>query len=192
MLGVDPGSRVTGWGVVERTRQGVLRLVAWGTLRPGADAAFSRRLRTIHEGLLGVLREHAPASVAVEEAFVGLNVRSAIKLGEARAVCVLAAELADTAVHELSPALVKKVVAGHGQAGKEAVRAAVLRVLGVHPQEGQAVPPFDAADALALAVTAISRLDVPAHLRPGPVGRRARGRRWTLADVEGLGGSAPS
>lgn len=180
---------MTGWGVVERTDRGVLRLVAWGTLRQKADAPFSRRLRSIHEGLLEVLREHAPAAVAVEEAFAGLNVRSAIKLGEARAVCVLAAELADCAVHELSPALVKKVVAGHGQAGKDAVRAAVLRVLGVHAPTPEETPPFDAADALGLAVAAISRLDVPAHLRPGPVGRRTRSRRWTLADVEGLGGA---
>lgn len=181
---------MTGWGVVERSDQGVLRLVAWGTLRPRADDPFSRRLRAIHEGLLEVLREHAPAAVAVEEAFAGLNVRSAIKLGEARAVCVLAAELSGCAVHELSPALVKKVVAGHGQAGKDAVRAAVLRVLGVVGPTSEETPPFDAADALGLAVAAISRLAVPAHLRPSPVGRRARRRRWTLADVEGLGGAS--
>lgn len=186
MLGVDPGSRVAGWGVVERTRQGALRLVGWGTLRPRADASFPARLRAIHEGLLEVLRVHAPTAVVVEEAFAGLNVRSAIKLGEARAVCVLAAELSGRPVHELTPALVKKVVAGHGQASKDAVRAAVLRVLGAAADD--AVPPHDAADALALALAAISRLDVPEALRPGPIGRRGGRRRWTLEDIERLRG----
>lgn len=196
VLGIDPGSRVTGWGVVERDAAGGLRLVAFGTLRPKADAAFSRRLRVIHEGLLEVVEAHAPEAVAVEEAFAGLNVRSAIRLGEARAVCVLAAELSDRAVHELSPALVKKVVAGHGQAGKESVRNAVMRLLGMAGagvddeagEAGEGAPPYDAADALALAIAALTRLEVPAALRPGPVGRRARRRGWTLADVERLTG----
>lgn len=190
VLGVDPGSRVTGWGVVERDAVGGLRLVAFGTLRPKADAAFSRRLRVIHEGLLEVVREHDPGAVAVEEAFAGLNVRSAIRLGEARAVCVLAAELSDREVHELSPALVKKVVAGHGQAGKESVRAAVMRLLGMAASDEtpEDTPPYDAADALALAIAALSRLEVPVALRPGPVGRRAKRRGWTLADVERLTG----
>jgi crossover junction endodeoxyribonuclease RuvC len=186
---------VTGWGVVERDAVGGLRLVAFGTLRPKADAAFSRRLRVIHEGLLEVVEAHAPEAVAVEEAFAGLNVRSAIRLGEARAVCVLAAELSDRAVHELSPALVKKVVAGHGQAGKESVRNAVMRLLGMAgagegDEAADDAPPYDAADALALAIAALTRLEVPAALRPGPVGRRARRRGWTLADVERLTGEA--
>lgn len=190
VLGIDPGSRVTGWGVVERDAVGGLRLVAFGTLRTKADAAFSRRLRVIHEGLLEVVRAHTPEAVAVEEAFAGLNVRTAIRLGEARAVCVLAAELSDCPVHELSPALVKKVVAGHGQAVKESVRLAVMRLLGMASAgaDPEDVPPYDASDALALAIAALTRLEVPAALRPGPVGRRARRRGWTLADVERLTG----
>jgi crossover junction endodeoxyribonuclease RuvC len=202
VLGIDPGSRVTGWGVVDRGDRGALRLVAFGTIRTPAEATFSRRLRVVHEGLLAVLGEHRPDAVAVEEAFAGLNIRSAIRLGEARAVALLAAELQDKPVHELSPSLVKKVVAGHGQAGKDTVRGAVLRLLGVTSgafkrsavgADDDRPVPYDATDALALAVSAITRLDVPPELRPSPVvGKKARRRGWTMADVERLGGAPPA
>lgn len=201
VLGIDPGSRVTGWGVVDRGDRGALALVAYGTIRTPAEATFSRRLRVVHEGLRVVIGEHRPDAVAVEEAFAGLNIRSAIRLGEARAVALLAAELSDLPVHELSPSLVKKVVAGHGQAGKDTVRGAVLRLLGLTsgafrraapgagPDEDEGRPvPYDATDALALAVSAITRLDVPPELRPAVMGKKPRGRRWTMADVERLGG----
>lgn len=187
VLGVDPGSRVTGWGVVERTAGGGLALVAWGALRPAADAAWPERLRTIHQGVLAALDAHAPEAVAVEEAFAGLNVKSAIRLGEARAVCILGAALRERPVHELPPALVKKVVAGHGQAGKDAVRDGVLRLLGRAALVDGGDAPYDATDALALAVTALVRLEVPPELAPASVGRRPRRRGWTAADLERLG-----
>jgi crossover junction endodeoxyribonuclease RuvC len=209
VLGIDPGSRVTGWGVVERTpvnqrpggsgkapRSGATsyRLVACGTLRPKTDATFPQRLAHIHAGVEKVLREHAPHAVAVEEAFAGLNVRTAIRLGEARAVCILAAEQAGRSVHELSPALVKKVVAGHGGAGKDAVRNAILRVLGAALPgaatltSGEDLPAHDASDALALALAALTRLDVAPGLQQAglPVGRKAKRRGWTLEDVESI------
>jgi crossover junction endodeoxyribonuclease RuvC len=188
VLGVDPGNRVTGWGVVERADAGRLVLVAAGTVRTSGDDPVPVRLRAIHEGVAEVIRARAPEAVVVEEAFAGVNARSAIRLGEARAVCILAAAIAERPVHELSPALVKRLVAGHGQAGKEAVRSAVLRALGVPSLDPP--PALDAADALALALAAITRLDVPPALRPdASVGRRGRRRGWTLADIERLRGS---
>jgi len=189
LLGVDPGLRVTGWGVVERRGAGYA-LVGCGTIRPDPSGAIEARLRRLHEGVRGLIAQCAPGAVAVEEAFGGRNVRRAIRLGEARAVSILAAGLAGGPVHEVPPALVKKSVAGHGRAGKEAVRTAVLRALGADGPD-DAVPAFDAADALALALTALTRLDARAHVPGGglPIGRRrsvGRRGRWTVADVESL------
>ncbi len=196
VLGIDPGSRVTGWGVVERAGAAHERprLVGCGTIRAPQDEPFPLRLARIHAGVRALLDEHAPDALVVEEAFGGKSVRSALRLGEARAVCVLAGALAARPVHELSPALVKKVVAGHGAAGKEAVRSAVLRAVSHAPAR---VPALDAADALALALAALLRLEAPAVLLGhAPIGRQAgqgRGRRWTLAHVEELarGGAGP-
>lgn len=198
MLGIDPGTRITGWGVVERVDDarggspfllggGTLRLVAYGVLKPPADAPIAARLARIHQGVRAVLEEHAPDAVGVEEAFGGKNIRSAIRLGEARAVCMLAAALAGRDVHEVPPALVKKAVAGHGGAGKDTVREAVARLLGLAPDAP--LPTYDASDALAVAVCALTRLDAPQGLELGPVGRRRKRARWTLDDVERLGGA---
>ncbi|MGE0711879.1 MAG: crossover junction endodeoxyribonuclease RuvC [Planctomycetota bacterium] len=181
VLGIDPGSRVTGWGVVE-VAPGSARAVAWGTLRLDPEAPIEVRLEAIHRGVAAVLGEHDPGAVAVEEAFVGRNVRSAIRLAEARAVCLLAARFAGHGVHEVPPALVKKALTGHGQATKEAVRVAVMRSLGW--AEETRAPAYDAADALAIAVCVAWRLETPAALRPQGVGRRGRRGGWTLADVE--------
>ncbi len=194
---MDPGTRVTGWGVIESIGPaggGPLRLqlVAAGTVRTDPEAPISRRLATIHAGLARVLVDHAPGAAAVEEAFAGLNIKSALRLGEARAVALLAAEQAGCAVHELSPSLVKRVVAGHGAAAKDSVKAAVLRILGIAPDDPRAEAlAVDAADALALAIAARTRLDVRPELqpRPGALGRRPRRRRWTTDDVKGLLGN---
>lgn len=188
VLGIDPGTRVTGWGVVEHAARGP-RLVAYGTLRPSADATPSARLAAIHRGVVAVLSEHAPDALAIEEAFAGRNVRSAIRLAEARAVCMLAGEVAGRPIHELPPALVKKAVCGHGRSGKEGVRQAVLSALGW--ASDAPTPAYDAADALAVALTALRRLEAPQVALGVPLGRKvARGRRggrWTLDDVARLG-----
>jgi crossover junction endodeoxyribonuclease RuvC len=186
VLGIDPGTRVTGWGVVEDDEPGGLRLVGFGTVRPPVDATPSQRLSVIHQGVLELLREHRPDAVALEEAFFGRNVRSAIRLAEARAVCLLAAELEGIPVHELPPALVKKTVTGHGRASKEGVRRAVLAQLGW--TEGARPPAYDASDALAGAMCALRRLASPGLIPGVPLGRRRRkgSRRWTPQDVARL------
>lgn len=190
VLGIDPGSRVTGWGVVER-RAGQLRLVAHGTLRLG-EGEVSARLAEIHRGIGSLVCEHEPAAFAIEEAYLGRNVRSMMRLAEARAVSILAAELNSVQIHEVPPSLVKKSVTGHGRASKEAVRSAVMQLLGWEP--GAAPPAFDASDALAIGLCVLLRLDVPSlgglpgglpgALGAKGVGRRTRGRkRWTAADL---------
>lgn len=187
VLGIDPGSRVTGWGVVER-RQGQLCLVAHGTLRLG-EGPVSERLAQIHQAIGSLVCEHEPGAFAIEEAFLGRNVRSMMRLAEARAVSILAAELNSVQIHEVPPSLVKKSVTGHGRASKEAVRAAVMQLLGW--EQDAAPPAFDASDALAIGLCVLLRLGAPAlgGLAPGAlgakgVGRRSRGRkRWTAADL---------
>lgn len=192
LLGIDPGSRVTGWGVVER-RAERLRLVACGTVRLPGEAPIAARLARIHAEVAALIAEHEVAAVGLEEAFLGMNVRSTIRLAEARAACLLAAAQAGVAVHEVPPALVKKSVSGHGRAGKDAVRRAVLYAL---DGAEAADPAHDASDALAIALCVLRRLDAPAPLLGGAaVGRRRGGgrggARWTLADVERLGGEVP-
>ena len=154
VLGVDPGTRVTGWGVVDR-QSGGLVFVGCGTIRPPVEATPAQRLSFVHKGLLEVLAEQTPDAVAVAEAFFGRNVRSAIRLAEARAVCLLASELSGHPVHELPPALIKKAVTGNGQASKETVRRAVLALLG---WEGDRLPAYDATDALAANLLRLDRL----------------------------------
>lgn len=189
VLGIDPGSRVTGWGVVGLAGRDS-RALAWGTLRLDAEAPIAERLEAIHAGVAELLGEHPVDAVAIEEAFVGRNVRSAIRLAEARAVCLLAARLARRDVHEVPPALVKKALTGHGRATKESVREGVMRALGW--AEDEAVPPFDAADALAIGACVLWRLQTPLALSPRGVGRRSRGpkrggsRRWQASDLERL------
>ncbi len=189
VLGIDPGSRVTGWGVVELCGRDS-RALAWGTLRLDAEAPIAERLEAIHAGVAELLGEHPVDAVGIEEAFVGRNVRSAIRLAEARAVCLLAARLARRDVHEVPPALVKKALTGHGRATKETVRESVMRALGW--AEDDALPPFDAADALAIGACVLWRLQTPLALSPRGVGRRNRGhkrggsRRWQASDLERL------
>jgi crossover junction endodeoxyribonuclease RuvC len=183
VLGLDPGTRATGWGVVERDGS-LLKLVACGTLRPPASATPAERLAFIYEGLTEVMASQEPDAVGVEEAFAGRNMRSAIRLGEARAICLLVAAQAGRPVHELPPALIKKAVTGHGRSGKEGVRRAVQQIL--RWPADQAPPSYDAADALAGAICTMQRSQIPAGLVPGGgLGRRRRKRnkRWSAADV---------
>jgi crossover junction endodeoxyribonuclease RuvC len=181
ILGVDPGTRVAGWGVVEGSGH-ELAAVAAGVVR-APEGPIEERLRAIFEGLRQVLADHEVAFVAVEEAFYGKNVRSAIRLGEGRAAAILAAALSNVPVVELAPSLVKKAVTGHGGATKEQVRSALEATLG-GTREAAASLPMDATDALALAVAAHARTSAPG----GAPRRRRRTRvRWTGDDLARLG-----
>jgi crossover junction endodeoxyribonuclease RuvC len=147
ILGIDPGTRVTGWGVVVLQGSDPTSL-GCGTIAPPARWPIEQRLQHIFSELGDVIAEHQPNVMAVEEPFVGTNVRSAMAVGEARTVAMLAATLAGLRVRHYAPARIKQMVAGYGQGDKEQVR----RMLGL--QLGLADLPDDlnASDALAVAL----------------------------------------
>jgi crossover junction endodeoxyribonuclease RuvC len=147
VLGIDPGSRVTGWGVLEG-EWGRTRCVACGTFRLGDDRGMGARLKDLHAGLVGIIAEHAPDEVAVERVFVAKNADSALKLGHARGVILMAVEEAGLPLHEYTPAQVKKMVTGSGKAMKGQVGMLIRAILNLDHD-----PAEDAADALAIGLT---------------------------------------
>ncbi len=150
-FGIDPGTRVAGWGVID-TRGNRSTLVACGAIRiKGTDMA--PRLRQLRDGLAKAIAEHKPDVVAVETPFFGKNARSALAIGMARGVALLVAADAEAEVAEYSPAMVKRAVVGNGNASKQQVGAMVRVLLGL----AEVPKPADAADALAIALTHIHR-----------------------------------
>lgn len=147
VLGIDPGTLVTGYGIVAR-RGTELRLLTCGTIANRADTPMPLRLQRIYRELLSLVRRHSPDEVAVESAFYGKNVQSALKLGHARGVSLLAAVEENLPTAEYSPREVKQAVAGRGNATKEQVRFMVRAILAAraHPMV------LDASDALAVAI----------------------------------------
>lgn len=147
IFGIDPGSERTGYGCIETdgTRH---RLRACGAIAAPPHAAFPERLHVIHTGLVALLADHRPDCVAIENIFHARNVRSALKLGHARGVALLAASGAGVAIVEYTPAEIKRAVVGFGRAEKPQVAQMVKLLLGLD------VPPspHDAADAVAVAL----------------------------------------
>lgn len=146
ILGIDPGSSATGFGVVDYSG-GQLAHVAHGVIRPIKSVQTSERLAFIYREILKVMHEFEPAACAIEQVFVAVNVRSALVLGQARGVALAALGTGSPAVHELSAREVKKALVGTGAASKAQVQAMVKRLLGLSK-----LPPADAADALAIAI----------------------------------------
>ena len=145
ILGIDPGLRLTGFGVIE-ARGGALRYVTSGCVRSG-DGDLAARLKTILEGLKEVIAAHSPVEVAIEKVFVNVNPQSTLLLGQARGTAICAAVLAGLPVAEYTALQVKQSVVGNGHADKEQVQHMVRRLLAL-PGE----PSEDAADALACAI----------------------------------------
>ena len=147
VFGIDPGSDRTGYGCVE-TNGSRHRIVVCGAITAPASALFPDKLLVIHSRLADLLRECRPDCVAIENVFYSVNVRSALKLGHARGVAMLAAVAAGLPVLEYTPAEIKRAVVGYGRADKPQVQQMVKLLLGL-----AAVPsPHDAADALAVAI----------------------------------------
>jgi crossover junction endodeoxyribonuclease RuvC len=146
VLGIDPGSGVTGFGVVERSGAS-LRHLAYGNLRLRAAGALPARLRELYDAVGELLRHHRPAIVAVEDVFVAQNARAALVLGQARGAALAAIGASGLPLVELPPARVKQALTGNGRAAKRQVQFMVTRLLGL-----SAAPPADAADALAVAI----------------------------------------
>ena len=178
IFGIDPGSERTGYGCVE-TDGSRHHLVACGAITARATDAFPQRLARIHRELAALLTECRPDCVAIENLFHANNVRSALKLGHARGVAMLAAVEAGCAVVEYTPAEIKRAVVGYGRAEKHQVAEMIKLLLGL-----ATIPsPFDATDALAVAICHL-------HSMP-PVGRVSAGPAAADHDV-GVDFSRPS
>jgi crossover junction endodeoxyribonuclease RuvC len=147
VLGIDTGSRVTGYGVIEIDGADCV-FIDCGIIRVNAADALSSRLKAIHEGMVGVIRNLRPDEAAVESLFHAANVQSALKLGHARGVCIHAAAAADLPVYEYSPAEVKNAVTGYGRAEKPQVQQMVRALLKLVDWTAS----YDASDALAVAI----------------------------------------
>ena len=152
VLGIDPGSHVTGYGVVEKVKSGLCH-IAHGEIRPGKGASLSLCLQFIYEGIQEVIRQSAPGALAIEEIFYGKNVKSLIKQGHVRGVAILAGTSLEMPVFEYSPLEIKKAIVGYGRAEKAQVQMMAKAILRL-PE----LPPPDAADALAVAICHINFL----------------------------------
>ena len=147
LLGIDPGLRSTGWGVIE-CDYGRLRHIDNGAIQPKPSLADADRLGFIFNGLSAVIAQHRPDQAAIEQIFVAKSAASALRLGMARGVGLLACGINGLAVGEISARAVKKAVAGTGAADKKQVQDMVARLLAVNAKNA------DAADALAIAIAA--------------------------------------
>jgi len=145
-MGIDPGSRVTGYGVIDADH-GNLHYVVCGVVKTNSQFSFAHRLNEIFEGINEVIQVHSPVIAAVEDVFLAANPRSALKLGHARGAAVVASIQNGLSVYDYSPRKVKQAVAGYGQAEKSQVQHMVRVLLGL-----SGVPGSDAADALAVAI----------------------------------------
>jgi crossover junction endodeoxyribonuclease RuvC len=147
IIGIDPGLRRTGWGVIEADGNRLI-YIACGSVEPQGDLPLASRLLAIHEGLAAVLSDHKPMEAAVEQTFVNKDGVATLKLGQARGVAMLAPAMFGISVAEYAPNQVKKTVVGAGHAEKNQI-AMMLKIL-----LPKAEPPSaDAADALAIAIT---------------------------------------
>jgi crossover junction endodeoxyribonuclease RuvC len=146
ILGIDPGLRVTGFGMIEKSGN-VLRYLTSGCIKTEADAELPVRLRTVLNGIRQVIEENHPSHVAVEKVFVNVNPQSTLLLGQARGAAICAAVFHDLPVAEYTALQVKQAVVGNGHARKEQVQDMVVRLLKL-----PGAPSADAADALACAI----------------------------------------
>ncbi len=171
VIGVDPGTAVCGFGVIERGSRGLTYLAA-GTIHTVAARGKALRLKSIHERLLEVIDAHAPDAMSLERSFVATNVQSAFRLGEARAMAILAAGQRNLKLFEYAPNEVKLSVAGWGHADKRQVKFMVRRALGIDETLELA---DDATDALALALCHLTRSRIAlAAEAPAPPRRFSR------------------
>jgi crossover junction endodeoxyribonuclease RuvC len=176
VLGVDPGSGATGFGLIER-KSGAMRHVCHGVLRPPKGASLEDRLHFLHSQLHEIVVREAPEVAVVERVFIAANPRSALVLGQARGAILASLGSAGVRVAELAARQVKKAMTGSGAADKAQMQTMVARLLSLEKP-----PPTDAADALALALTyagAGPLADLPIR------GRRKSSRRATTEFVLG-------
>lgn len=162
VMGIDPGSLCTGYGIVEEIG-GRLTSVHFGSIKSSSKSPFANRLKTIYDGLITVIEEFQPNAVAVEDIFFAVNAKSTIKLGQTRGVALLAAVNTEIALAEYSPLEVKQSVVGYGRADKHQVQTMVTALLKLK----QKPEPLDASDALAIAICHLHSYKAKARLKAG-------------------------
>ena len=148
VLGIDPGSINTGYGIVDRGQNGSLVHICDGAISPGAGLPIAERLLKVSEGLREVIGEHKPDAVSIESVFFAKNVKSAITLGQARGAALLSAAQFGLPVFEYAPTAIKLAVTGYGQADKVQVQKMVALLL----KSAESSKKADASDALAIAI----------------------------------------
>lgn len=157
VLGIDPGTANTGYGVVRSDRPGLASLVECGVIRTRPRDSLASRLAEIYEGVTQLIARHRPDALSVEDVFYARNVRTTVVLGHARGVILLAGHQANLDIHEFPPAEIKKAVVGSGGATKEQVQFMLTRLLRL-----KAVPqPSDAADGVAAALAYVMSSHLP-------------------------------
>jgi crossover junction endodeoxyribonuclease RuvC len=157
VLGIDPGTACTGYGVVQGDGLGFVSLVECGVIRTHARDPLATRLREIYEGVVELIARHHPDAVSVEDVFYAKNVRTTVVLGHARGVVLLAGEQAGVQIHEIPPAEIKKAVVGTGAATKEQVQFMLTRLLRL----ASAPQPTDASDGVAAALACLMSSRMP-------------------------------
>ncbi len=162
VLGIDPGTALTGYAVVEETA-GALTLIAIGAIATPATLPLPQRLQAIYKGVRAAIITHQPETTAVEELFFSRNVRTAMAVGQARGVVLLALADAMLPIAEYTPMQVKQAVTGYGSAGKQQVQEMVRVLLGL----AQPPQPDDAADAAAVAICHLHRARLDGLLKNG-------------------------
>jgi crossover junction endodeoxyribonuclease RuvC len=187
VLGVDPGTLRTGWGVVERTGR-TIKFCAAGVITTRGFHSLPERLRVVHAGLVEVIHTWAPHVFSLEKAFLAYNVQSALRLGEARGVALLAAAQAGLRIAEYNPTEIKTAVVGYGRAEKLQVQKAVFALLGggENPQALGLPMSKDATDALAAALCHLNSAKLTELIlatQGRGQGPRYGGQRRTLRNV---------
>ncbi|MFO7761912.1 MAG: crossover junction endodeoxyribonuclease RuvC [Thermodesulfobacteriota bacterium] len=153
ILGIDPGSRITGYGLIDSNPISSRRFVSCGVIRPSSELALPDRLKELYDGLGEVIANYNPDCAAIENVFVARNPGSALKLGQARGVLVLAVKHFSLALHEFPAKVVKQAVTGYGQAGKQQIQQVVKMLLQLDRRPGE-----DASDGLAVAICCANHL----------------------------------
>jgi crossover junction endodeoxyribonuclease RuvC len=177
VIGVDPGTRVCGFGIVESINGSLIHVTS-GAIVPSASHAITFKLKTIHEGLVQVIQEFAPDVMSVEGLFFAKNAKSAIKLGEARGVAYLAAAFSGLSVHEYAPTEVKLAITGRGRANKIEVQKMISTIFGISRWEWT-----DVSDAIAIALCHINLSEKKERLGIEVLRTRRRRRRFSINDL---------
>jgi crossover junction endodeoxyribonuclease RuvC len=171
IIGIDPGLRRTGWGIID-TLGNSLRFVASGTVTSDGDMDLASRLCQLHDGLADVVHSYKPEEAAVEQTFVNKDAVATLKLGQARGIAMLVPARAGLPVSEYAPARVKSAIVGNGRADKQQIQHMVKVLLDLSD-----APPADAADALAIALCHAHLRNTPIPMRTATARRRSS-RRW--------------